>query len=112
MYKDQASGDEDTTEYKFDLIKYDLDLLYEYNEEYAIPSISTNMNGLEYFLKTLFSEVVLEKHKMQLYNKRGSNIQVTTTVFVGDKVLNVFPQAEKSPTRCDFKPKDKHYLVV
>jgi hypothetical protein len=103
VYKDQASEDEDTTEYKFDLIKYDLDLLYEYNEEYAISSISTNMNGLEYFLKkTLFSEVV-PKYKMQLYNKRGSNIQVTTTVFVGDKVLNV-SQLEKSLTRCDFQP--------
>ncbi len=102
IYKDQQSNDEDTLEYKFDLIKYDSDLFYEYNKEVAVSLISPNSRMLETFLRNILISDVMAKYKMQLYNKKGSKIQVNSTVFVNNKVLNV-SQAEKSITRCDFE---------
>ena len=48
----------DTTEYKFDLIKYDLSLFYDYNKEKIICYFLTKYEKFKYFLRTiLFSEL-------------------------------------------------------
>ncbi len=103
VYKDQEDDILDTIKYKFDLIKYDIQLFYEYNKEMAIGLVSSNMKNLEYFLRTILFSKVLPNYKMQLYNKKGTNLKINLTAYYRDKVLNV-TQTDKSLTRCDFEP--------
>lgn len=105
VYKDQNSSDEHTKEYKYDILKYDLNLFYEYNKEVAISKFTRNINSLKYFLRTTLFKTLAPNYKYQIYDKNDSVIDISITAFLEDDIELNITQTEQSITRCDFKPK-------
>lgn len=104
IYKDQESNDQNTTEYKYDLVKYDLNLFYEYNREYAISLSSPDKKYLEYFLKIILFSKIIPKYNINLYNKTKKGLTLKIFAIYGSKTFNITP-ANKSISRCDFNAK-------
>lgn len=104
IYKDQTTNDEDTTEYIYDNVKYDINLFYEYNKEFAISLSSPNKKYLEYFLKTILFSKVIPSYKHQLINKTNKEIQLKVVALYGTKQYNI-TKSSKSISQCNFDAK-------
>ena len=105
VFKNQNSENIETSRnFTYELIKYDLNMFYEYNKEVALSKKKSDSNYLSNFLNRNIMSNIIPNYKDIIYNKTNSILNTNILIFKNN--INYHAnQSNQSLINCQFNPR-------